>query len=159
MDVVGIGPCTFDIMISLPELPTGDHPVRLEDVLFDGGGSCSTALCSAARLGAKVCLIATAGNDWFADYKLKTMTDLGGDISHVLYRDGKENQVVCVNVDGKTGERIFNLSWDFYRYPVLSDELDHDFITSAEYLLLDGHYLEASIQAARWMQEAGKKDA
>lgn len=157
MDVVGIGLCTFDIMISLPELPTWDHPVRLDEVLFDGGGPCSTALCAAARLGAKAGLIATAGNDWFAEYKLKTLTDHGVDTSHVLYRDVKENQVVCVNVDGKTGERIFNLSRNFYRYPVRIDELDRDFITSAEYLLLDGHYFEASIQAARWMQEAGKK--
>jgi sugar/nucleoside kinase (ribokinase family) len=157
MDVVGIGLCTFDIMVKLPKLPTWENPVLLDEVLFDGGGPCSTALCAAARLGAKASLIATAGNDWFAEYKLKTMTDLGVDISHVLYRNVKENQIVCVNVDGKTGERIFNLSRDFYRYPVRSDELDRDFITSAEYLLLDGHYFEASIKAARWMLDAGKK--
>ncbi len=157
MDVVGIGLCTFDIMVRLPELPTWDHPVRMDEVLFDGGGPCGTALCAASKLGAKVSLIGTAGNDWFAEYKLKTLTDHGVDISQILYRDAKENQLVCVNVDEKTGERIFNLSKDFYKYPVQIDELDRDFMTSAEFLLLDGHYLKASTQAARWMQASGKR--
>jgi len=157
MDVVGIGLSTFDIMIKLSELPTWDHPTRLDDVVFDGGGPCGTALCAASELGAKASLIGTAGNDWFATYKLQTLRDHGVDTSHVLHRDAKENQVVCVNVDEETGERIFNLSKDFYRYPVQVDELDRGFITQADYLLLDGHYMDASIQAATWMHNSGKR--
>ena len=157
MDVIGIGLCTFDIMIKLSELPTWDHPTRLDQVTFDGGGPCSTALCAASRLGAKASFIGTAGKDWFADYKLQTLKDHDVDISHVLRRDAKENQLVCVNVDQSTGERIFNLHKDFYLHPVRVDEIDCDFITQADYLLLDGHYLEASIQAAHWMHDAGRK--
>ena len=157
MDIVGIGLCTFDIMVKLSELPTWDHPVRLDQVLFDGGGPCGTALCAASRLGAKTSLISTAGNDWFAEYKLASLKDHRVDISHVLYREAKENQLVIVNVDENTGERIFNLYKDFYQYPVQVEELDRDFITSADYLLLDGHYFDASLQAARWMHDAGKR--
>jgi ribokinase len=157
MDIVGIGLCTFDIMIKLPELPTWDHPVRLDEVLFDGGGPCGTALCAAAELGAKVSFIGTAGKDWFAKYKLQTLREHCVDISHVLYREAKENQIACVNVDERTGERIFNLSKDFYKNPVRVDELDREFITQADYLLLDGHYLQASVQAANWMHDNGKK--
>jgi len=157
MDIVGIGLCTFDIMIKLPELPTWDHPVRLDDVRFDGGGPCGTALCAASKLGASASFIGTAGNDWFAAQKLQTLVDHGIDISHVAYREMKDNQVVCVNVDSNTGERIFNTSKDFYKYPVWVDEIDPSFITQASYLLLDGHYMEASKQAALWMREAGKK--
>lgn len=156
MDVVGIGLCTFDIMVRLPELPTRDHPIRLDAVVFDGGGPCGTSLCAASKLGARTGFIGTAGNDWFAEYKLQSLKDHGVDISHVLYRDAKENQVVIVNVDENTGERIFNVSKDFYQYPIQAKELDREFITSADYLLLDGHYLEASIQAAQWMHDVGK---
>ncbi len=157
MDIVGIGLCTFDILIHASELPDWDHPIRLEDVAFDGGGPCSTALCAASRLGAKTGLISTAGNDWFAVQKLKSLISFGVDVSHVLYRDRKENQVVSVNVDSKSGHRIFNTRTDFYDAPVTPEELDREYITEAEFLLLDGHYLEASITAARWMQEAGKR--
>ncbi len=156
MDIVGIGLCTFDILIHSSELPNWDRPIRLEDIAFDGGGPCSTALCAASKLGAKTGLISTAGNDWFAEQKLKSLTDFGVDISHMLHRDRKENQVVCVNVDSKSGHRIFNTRADFYDAPVTPEDLDRDFITQAEILLLDGHYLEASITAARWMQDAGK---
>lgn len=157
MDVIGIGLCTFDIMVKLPELPTWDHPVRLDEVVFDGGGPCGTALCAASKLGARTGFIGTAGNDWFAKYKLQTLKDHGVDVSHVLHRDAKENQVVIVNVDEHSGERIFNLSKDFYQYPVQAEELDREFVTSADYLLLDGHYLKASLQAAQWMHDAEKQ--
>jgi len=144
-------------MIKLPELPTWDHPVRLDDVVFDGGGPCGTALCAASKLGANASFIGTAGNDWFAAQKLQTLVDHGVDITHVAFREMKDNQVVCVNVDSNTGERIFNTSQNFYKHPVRLEEIDQSFITQASYLLLDGHYMEASKQAAHWMHEAGKK--
>ena len=156
MDIVGIGLCTFDIMIKLPDLPTWDQPTRMEAVAIDGGGPCGTALCAASKLGAKTGFIGTAGRDWLAAFKLKTMTDLGVDISHIVRRDIKENQIACVYVHQDTGERIFNLSKDFYVYPLQAYEIERDYITQAQYLLLDGHYLEASTRAAEWMHEAGK---
>ena len=157
MDIVGIGLCTLDIMIKLPDMPTWDQRTHMEAIAFDGGGPCGTALCAASKLGAKTGFIGTAGNDWIADFKLKTMTDLGVDISHVVHRDIKENQIACVYVHTETGERIFNLSKDFYAYLLQGDEIDRQFITQAQYLLLDGHYLEASTLAAKWMHEAGKQ--
>jgi sugar/nucleoside kinase (ribokinase family) len=36
------------------------------------------------------------------------------------------------------------------------EELDRSYITSAEYLHLDGFHHRAAMQAARWMKEAGK---
>jgi hypothetical protein len=53
MDIVGIGLCTFDILIKLPDLPTWDQPTCMEAVAIDGGGPCGTALCAASKLGAK----------------------------------------------------------------------------------------------------------
>jgi ribokinase len=157
MDIVGIGLCTFDILIKLPDLPTWDQPTYMEAVAIDGGGPCGTALCAAAKLGAKTGFIGTAGSDWLGAFKLKTMTDLGVDISHVVSRDFKENQIACVYVHQETGERIFNLSKDFYAYPLQAHEIERDYITRAGYLLLDGHYLEASTRAADWMHAAGKQ--
>jgi sulfofructose kinase len=157
MDIVGIGLCTFDILIVLPELPTWDQPTRMEAVAIDGGGPCGTALCAASKLGARTGFIGTAGRDWLAAFKLNTMTDLGIDISHVVRRDINENQIACVYVHQETGERIFNLSNGFYAYPLQEHEIEREYITQAEYLLLDGHYLEASTRAAEWMHAAGKR--
>mgnify|MGYP001042949968 CR=1 FL=1 len=157
MDIVGIGLCTFDILIKLPDLPTWDQPTHMEAVAIDGGGPCATALCAASKLGAKTGFVGTAGSDWMAAFKLQTMSDLGVDISHVVRRERKENQIAGVYVHQETGERIFNLSKDFYAYPLQAHEIEREYITQAQYLLLDGHYLEASTRAAEWMHAAGKR--
>ena len=157
LDVVGIGISTVDIIVRLTQLPTWESPSIFDDIIIDGGGPTGTAICTVSKLGASAGFIGTAGNDWFSEYKLESFQTHGVDISHVKRRKFDENQIVIVNVDKRSGERIFNRSREFYFNQLHIHEMNKDYISQAKYLLIDGYHYEASIEAAKWMHQMGNK--
>ena len=156
LQVVGLGMATLDVLIRLDEMPSWAHGTRVEEFGFDGGGPVGTAMVAAARLGACVGFIGTAGNDLPAELKLRSIRDAGIDLSRLVVRDAPEDQVVIVHVHTETGERVFSGVRSDKRTQLKPEELDRAYITSADYLHLEGFHREAAIQAARWMQQAGK---
>jgi ribokinase len=157
LQVVGLGMCTLDVLLRTKDMPTWERGVRLSGFQLDGGGPVGTAMVTAARLGAKTGFIGTAGNDEAARLKMRSMTDAGIDLSRMIISQEPDDQVVVVFVHAETGERVFAGVSGHERRVLKADELDRDYITSAEYLHLDGFHHEAALQAAKWMQEAGKK--
>lgn len=155
-DIVGLGLATLDILIRLGDLPTWTNGVECSAVGLEGGGPVGTACVAAARLGARVGFIGTAGNDPLARLKVQSLRRDKVDLSHLAMRDELENQVVLVYVNQDTGERVFSWLHSFWSEPLQVDELDQAFVTSASYLHLDGTFPEAAIQAAKWMHNAGK---
>jgi sulfofructose kinase len=154
---VGIGCVTLDILIRAGALPSWEKQnTRFESVCFDGGGQAATAMVAVSRLGLPSGIIGVAGNDDAAKLKLDLTERYGVDVSRMVHRDEPDDSVVIVFVDAATGERMFFAGGRQGHAPVLVEELDRDYITSADYLLLDSLHLDASIQAAEWMREAGK---
>lgn len=156
LQIVGLGMATLDVLIRLHEMPSWERGVRVDDFGFDGGGPVGTAMVAAAKLGARVGFIGTAGNDVAADLKLRSIRDVGIDLSRMVYRDAPEDQLVIVHVHAETGERVFSGVHREARETLAPEDLDRAYITSASYLHLEGFHREAAIQAAQWMQEAGK---
>jgi sulfofructose kinase len=156
-DIIGLGLATLDILIRLGDLPTWERGAGCSAVGFDGGGPVGTACVAAARLGARVGFVGTAGNDQLADLKMQSMLVDGVDLSYLARRENPENQVVVVYVNQDTGERVFSGLHSFGNEPLQVDELDYGYITSARYLHLDGTHIEAAQQAAEWMHSTGKK--
>ncbi len=154
--IIGLGLSTLDVLIRLSEMPTWEHGARIDGFGFDGGGPVGTAMCAAARLGATVGFVGTAGNDRVADLKVELLTEYDVDISHLLRRDAPEDQVVIVYVDSRTGERTFSGFGQPRQHLLKPEELDKGYILSADYLHLEGFHAEAALQAAKWMHEAGK---
>lgn len=154
--IVGLGLTTLDVLIRLGDMPTWEHGARIDAFGFDGGGPVGTAMCAAARLGARVGFVGTAGNDRVADLKVELLAEYGVEISHLLRRDAPEDQVVIVYVDSRTGERTFSGFGRPRQNLLQPEELDKDYILSADYLHLEGFHPEAALQAAKWMHEAGK---
>ncbi len=156
LQIIGLGMCTLDVLIRCKDLPTWAGGTRINAFGFDGGGPVGTAMVAAARLGARVGFIGTAGNDAAAEFKLRSMRECGIDLSRMVYRDAPEDQVVVVNIHAETGERIFSSVQRWGEGQIRPEELDRDYMTSAEYLHLDGFHNAAAIQAAQWMRAAGK---
>ncbi len=156
IQVVGLGLATLDVLIRLDEMPAWGRNSRIQGFRFDGGGLVGTAMVAAARLGARVGFCGTAGTDESAEIKLRSMVESGIDLSHLCRRPGPEDQVVIVYVHADTGERQFSGMQPGPNTPLRVQELDRDYITSADYLHIDGFHHEASLQAAKWMREAGK---
>lgn len=155
LDIVGLGLATLDVLIRLDEMPTWERTPPVEGFGLDGGGPVGTACVAAAKLGARVGYIGTAGADRVAELKLESFVEAGVDLSRLVRRDGPEAQVIVVYVHAETGERRFAglKSWSDLQLRV--EDLDRDYITSAQYLHLDGCHGEAALQAAEWMREAG----
>lgn len=157
LDIVGLGMSTLDVLMRMGEMPTWETPRRMLDFGLDGGGPVGTACVAAAHLGARVGYVGTVGNDVVGELKMRFMAEHGVDLSRVVPVDEPEAQVVGVYVHEQTGERLFSILDRFYSTQMPSDALDRDYMTSAEFLHLDGFYPDCAIAAARWMHEAGKR--
>lgn len=154
--VVGLGMAVLDILVRLREMPRWDQGARLSAVAIDGGGPVATAMVAVSRLGVRAGFVGTCGSDRLGEIKMETLVENDLDVSRVVRRPGPENQVVLVSVHEDTGERVFSGLRGFRDNALRVDELDRAYITSADYLHLDGAHAEAALQAAQWMQEAGK---
>lgn len=155
-EIVGVGMATLDVLIRLTDMPTWERGGRIEAFSLDGGGPVATAMVASARLGCDVGYVGACGSDKAAELKLEFLTKYGLDVSRMVHHDGPEQNVVIVYVDAESGERVFSGLGHWEGRTVQVEELDRDYITSAEYLHLDGYNAEAALQAAKWMQEAGK---
>ncbi len=154
--IVGVGLATLDVLIRLEAMPTWEHGTLVDGLRFDGGGLVGTAMVAAAKLGAHVGFIGTAGSDEAADLKLRSFVEVGVDLSRLVRYCGPEDQVMLVYVHARTGERVFASVARDHRHPLRIEDLDKDYITGADYLHIDGLKYEAALQAARWMQAAEK---
>jgi sulfofructose kinase len=157
MDIVGLGMAALDILICSQDLPTWEGGTPLSGIALEGGGPVATALAAASRLGAGAGFVGTYGSDRLGAIKLQTLQEFGVDTGHAICRPGPDNQVILVNVQTGTGERVF--SWRPVQDcpPLSPDELDRGYITQAEFLHLDGYHLQAGMKAAGWMHAAGKR--
>jgi sugar/nucleoside kinase (ribokinase family) len=156
LQIVGLGMATLDVLLRHQDMPTWDHGTRLSDFGFDGGGPVGTAMVAAAKLGAHAGFVGTVGNDAAGELKMRSFVDVGVDLSHVIHRNAPEDQIVIVHVHAETGERVFSGVSRPTDRQLRPEELDRDYITSADYLHLEGYHAEAALQAAQWMQAAGK---
>jgi len=157
IQVVGLGMATLDVLMRREGSEAAAGATKLLDFGLDAGGPVATAVSAAARLGVGAALIATAGSDAAGELKCSLLARGGVDLSRIIRRPGGETQVSLVWIDGQTGERTFSVHPRFGAGQIVPDELDRDFITSAQWLHLDGSHAAAALQAAQWMREAGKR--
>jgi sulfofructose kinase len=154
--IVGLGLATLDILIRVTEMPTWGSHAPLEDVGLDGGGMTATAMVAVERLGVPAGYMGTAGGGYAGDLFLRSITERGVDTSRVIRREGPERRVVVVYINAE-GDRMFSGLRGWGDNWLLPDEIDRDYLTAADYLLIDGFHYEASLAAAQLMHEAGKK--
>lgn len=155
-EIIGLGLATLDVLFRLEDMPTWEAGVAVDEFGIDGGGPAGTGVSASSKLGASVGFIGLYGTDWAGELKLRSLNDAGVDTSKMLVREGPESNVVLVCVNSESGERVFSWQKDNLTDPLRVEELDKNYITSADFLHLDGTYPEAAAQAARWMREAGK---
>jgi ribokinase len=89
------------------------------------------------------------------DFKLRSLADRGVDTSRLRRRNTPEGCIVLVFINHE-GERMFCGVRGTKQPGLKPEELDRSYITSADYLLIDGMEAQAAIVAAQWMKEAGK---
>lgn len=155
LDVVGLGYCSWDYLGILDDIPEFDAPtVTLDDFAISGGGPVSTALVALARLGARTGYIGVLGDDSAGTASRQAFEQEGVDISRLRLRQGARSPVCICLVQARTGKRLI-LCYRGTAGEVEIEEDDRQYITTARFLHLDGHHMQAAITAAQWMRAAG----
>jgi sugar/nucleoside kinase (ribokinase family) len=156
VDVVGLGYCALDYLGIVPGRPEFDaDTVSLSDFAKSGGGPVSTALVALARLGARTGYIGVLGTDEGGTFLKGEFEREGVDLSRLRVQAGARSQICMVLVEAGTGRRSILC----YRAAgeLMLDEADRTYLSSARYLHLDGHHMDAAITAARWARADGVK--
>lgn len=152
-DIVGIGICTVDHLLSVPKMPLDNETIRAKDYLRQCGGLASAAMVAAARLGAKAKIIARIGDDEDGQYIREDFDKEGVDTSKLMIEPGSQSHTSVILVNENTGDRSIITRWATGA-PISPQEFTRDDITSAKVLFVD-NVTDATRQAVRWANEAG----
>ena len=158
-DIIGLGYCTYDILAITPSLPRFDdvRMVHLADLVYDGGGQVGTALTAAARLGARTGYIGVLGDDAEGRFLRDLFVRDGVDVRRLRLSRAVGTNVCLLLVEEGTGRRAILCHRRVAADALTLDGADQAAIRSARALHLDGQFLPAAVQAARWAREAGVK--
>ena len=153
-DVIAFGLNSVDYLCVVPEYPEYNTKKKMTAFSRQGGGQAATAMVACSRWGLRTKYMGKCGADEQGRLSLELIASEGVDVSDVIVADSGSNQFAFIMVDAANGERT--IVWN--RGPELAidpSELGPEPFGAARVLLLDGHEVPASIQAARWAREAG----
>lgn len=154
-DIVGIGICTVDYLLTVPHMPLDGQSMRAREFMRQSGGLAASSLAAAARLGANAKIIARIGDDDDGQYIHDDLHNEGVDTSKLLVEPDSKSHISIILVDDHTGERSIISRWSTGS-PIRVDEISQSDITSAKVLFIDD-VTDATIQAVHWAKEAGVK--
>jgi sugar/nucleoside kinase (ribokinase family) len=159
LDVIGLGYCTYDILSIVPHLPAFDdvRMVHVAEMVHDGGGQASTALVAAARLGARTGYLGALGDDQEGRWLREQFLQEGVDVTRLRLQAGARTNVCLVLVEQATAQRAMLCAAHADRDALHLNSDDRAAIHAARVLHLDGQFMPAAIQAARWAGDEATK--
>ena len=151
-DIVGIGVCTVDHLVTVPRLPHRNENMRALKYMRQPGGLASCSLVAAARLGARTKIISRIGDDALGEYIRQDLQNEGVDVALLLEEAGSESHVSLILVDEQSGDRSI-----ITRPPTGSEisptEVTRADLDGAQVLFVD-NITPATLQLAAWAREA-----
>ena len=155
MDIVGIGTPTMDLLINLPYFPVDEGGMRLNEIFHQGGGNCASAMVTAARLGAKVGMIAKVGRDAAGDFIINDFIFNGVDTSYIIRGRADTTSPYCVAVsETDKGTRKFLMrSSDCGR--LTPRDIPYEYIKTAKILHIEAGGDAATLAGAKFAKENG----
>ncbi|GAB4372032.1 MAG: sugar kinase [Deltaproteobacteria bacterium] len=153
-DVVGVGLNAIDYLCRIPRYPVPGEKLRMTGFTRQGGGQVATALVALSRWGLRTQYVGNVGDDEHGRLSLSLLRDEGVDLSHARTVPGATSQFAVILVQDDSGERT--ILWDRDpRIRIRPEDLPREEIRTARALLLDGHDLSPSVDAAREARRAG----
>lgn len=152
MNVVGLGQCALDYLFVVDSFPLSDTKKEVLEWTISGGGPVATALVSLSRLGANCSFHGIVGDDESGKKIEDSLKMENVNVQGLLKRPNSNSQVAFIVVEKKSGKRTI-----FWRRPsgepLKPEEIHGNFLDNADFLLLDGLMVEASIYAAKKARE------
>lgn len=151
---VCLGLMACDYLCLVPEFPIRGEKTYISRISIGGGGQSATAACVLGRLGHRVAFAGVCGDDepglkagpWFEEY--------GVEPAGLHLRPGETSLQSFIMVEEGSAERTI-VCHHGSNSQLRPEDLDAELIASAQVLHLDGHYMEASLEAARIAKQHG----
>lgn len=148
MQVVGIGACVVDTLITVPSYPKEDSKQRALSVKTAGGGPAATGVVAAARLGTSAGYIGVLADDGGGRFLKEDFEKYGVDTTCVEMRRGFRSfsSTIWLAQDRATRTCVFdkgNLP------PLVLDWAKEEAVAGARVLLVDGNEMDAAQEACR----------
>ncbi len=154
MAVVGIGQCAWDMLAVVDGFPQADTKKEVLVWEEQGGGPVATALAALSRFGVLCRFHGVIGDDREGAEIRQSLREEGVDVAGLVRRSEASSQTAFIAIDQSVGTRTI-----FWKRPtgdpLAKEELPPDFLSNAEFLLLDGLMKDVSLFAA---QQARKAD-
>ncbi len=149
-----LGMVTVDYLCLVPQYPRRGAKTYVTEMSIDGGGQAATAACALAHLGHRVSVAGVCGDDDAGLKCMKWFDQYGVDTGGISLRPGEKSLQSFIMVEEDTAERTIvchhgSNSW------LTPRDLNPELITSAQVLHLDGHFMQASLEAARIAKSSG----
>ena len=123
-------------------------------MINSGGGQAATAACALARLGHRVSYAGAVGDDEAGRLAGPRLGDFGVDTGGLVIKPGARSQEAFILVEEGGGERT--IVWTRGEACCLEPhDLNRELLTSCRLLHLDGHFIDAGLEAARVARAAG----
>ncbi len=153
-DVVGIGLNAIDYLCTVPRFPVPGEKLRMTAFSKQGGGQVATALVALSRWGLRTMYVGNVGEDDHGELSLSLLRKEGVDVSRAGTVSGGASQFAVILVQEGSGERTILWERD-PRIRIRPGDVPRDEIRKTRAVLLDGHDVPASVEAARAARDAG----
>lgn len=153
-DVVGVGLNAIDYLCVLPRNPVPGEKLRMAAFSRQGGGQVATALTALSRWGLKAMYVGSVGDDEHGRLSRSLLRKERIDVSHMRTVPGASSQFAVILVEAGSGERT--ILWDRdARLSIRARDIPRGAIRRSRSVLLDGHDVIASTEAAAVARKAG----
>ena len=151
-DILGIGVSTLDLLTIVKEFSSEEIVQQAIDAKFQGGGPVATALVAAAKLGAKVAMIDSLGDDLIGQSILQEFHQYGVTTKHIQITPGKTSSIASIWIRESDGKR--SIAYRPGNAPELTDNcIAIEIIKKAKVLHLNGRHLQSCLKACRLAKE------
>ena len=145
-------PCT-DHLLHVDKLPRSNGGARILDESWQGGGNSATAIVAVGAQGVSAGIICAVGDDDYGVAQIVDFKRFNVDTSHIQVRKDTETPVnLCIS-DEETNGRSFLGKWR-RSSPIAVEDLDMDYLLTADYLLIDSN-TPATQKAAKAILDKG----
>lgn len=104
-DVVGFGTNAVDYLIVVPEYPSFNSKIELDNYTQLAGGEIASTMVGLRRLGLKTVYVGNFGTDQAGDFGLQTLRDEGVDVQFARQIKNAQTQIAFIIIDRNSGER------------------------------------------------------
>ncbi|NLD86685.1 MAG: carbohydrate kinase family protein [Clostridiales bacterium] len=152
--IVGIGACVMDTLVSLPYYPEEDTKLKAFSSKLSGGGPAATGLVAASVLGSATGFIGVLSDDNGGKFLLDDFKKYFVSTDCVTVKEGCASFVAYVLLSERDATRTCILDKGNLP-PLVLDEKAKRAISDANILMVDGNEMDAAVEAAEIARESG----